>query len=448
MNIPQGTAIPFAYHGFEKMLYDARQSPVALVHKNQLYVAWGGGEDGLPQPNVIRYDIAGGVWSKPVRPAELQRRAPDHHMNPVIWMDHQDRLHMLFGVHCSAGTHVYTPDPGNLDNWVEGPQIAPDITYPKIMKAADGTLVMFYRVLAHMGYWTYITSRDGGFSWTKPVSLIDFDRDPLEGEDDWASTYHNCRMSRDGRSLHLGFVYFHERGMYNWLHPLYKVAPKVQTRFDLYYARVDLASGRIFDLDGNELPRPLNRRMAEPAKIWSTYPLLTNIPSLYLDEQDNPGFLLVRSTEEGMRRCNFWYLQRKDGQWTKSCFAATNSTWAGSCIHRQEDGRLAAYLIASEDEGEGLLYGGGNIEKWVSADGVDWQLEGPVVPEEGLIYNNPMFPEKSDGSGPDPRFLLTFGWQGPGSIAPAVGPAGYTHGNTPQITCKGRAYAAFEGRWI
>ena len=188
--------------------------------------------------------------------------------------------------------------------------------------------------------------------------------------------------------------------------------------------------------------------MAEPAKIWSTYPLLTNIPSLYLDEQDNPGFLLVRSTEEGMRRCNFWYLQRKDGQWTQSCFAATNSTWAGSCIHRQEDGRLAAYLIASEDEGEGLLYGGGNIEKWVSADGVDWQLEGPVVPEEGLIYNNPMFPEKSDGSGPDPRFLLTFGWQGPGSIAPAVGPAGYTHGNTPQITCKGRAYAAFEGRWI
>lgn len=448
MNIPQGKGRPFASNGFEKMLYDARQSPVSLVHKNKLYIAWGGGEDGLPRPNIVEYDSSEGTWSAPVRPAELKREAPDHHMNPVIWMDNQERLHMLFGVHCSAGTHVYTPEPGNINNWVEGPEIAKDITYPKIMKTGDGTLVMFYRVLAHMGWWTYIISKDGGFSWSSPVSLIDFDRDPIEGEDDWASTYHNCRMSKDGKSLHLGFVYFHERGMYNWVHPLYKVVPKVQTRFDLYYVKVDIETGRITDIDGNELPRPLNRRMAEPAKIWSTYPLLTNIPSLYLDEFDNPGFLLVRSSEEGMRKCSFWFLQRKEGKWIRSEFAKTNSTWAGSCIHKQEDGKIAAYVIASEDEGDKLTYGGGTIEKWVTENGADWNLEGRVEPEPGLIYNNPMFAEKSDGSGPDDRFLLTFGWEGPEGLSIPVGPAGYVHGKVELKVNRGKAFAAYDGRWI
>ena len=448
MKIPEGVGKPFALHGFEKMLYDARQSPVSLVHKDKLYVAWGGSTDGLPQPNIISYDIPTKTWSEAVRPAKLKREAPDHHMNPVIWMDNQERLHMLFGVHCSAGTHIYTPEPGNINLWTEGPEIAKDITYPKIMKTADGTLVMFYRVLAHMGFWTYITSRDGGFSWTRPVSLIDFDRDPLEGEDDWASTYHNCRMSKDGKSLHLGFVYFHERGMYNWQHPIYKIAPKVQTRFDLYYARVNIETGKIYTINGDELPRPLNRRMAEPAKIWSTYPLLTNIPSLYIDEHDNPGFLLVRSSEEGMRKCNFWYLQRKDGIWTKTMFANTNSTWAGSCVHKQEDGKLAAYLIASEESGEKLTYGGGEVEKWVSDDGTKWSLEGSIIPEPGLIYNNPMFAEKSDGTGADDRFLLMFGWKGPEGIATSVGPASYVNGKPPTVVCKGQAYAAFMGNWI
>lgn len=42
MKIPEGVGKPFALHGFEKMLYDARQSPVSLVHKDKLYVAWGG----------------------------------------------------------------------------------------------------------------------------------------------------------------------------------------------------------------------------------------------------------------------------------------------------------------------------------------------------------------------------------------------------------------------
>ena len=446
MNIPKGTGKPFAVNGFEKMLYDARQSPVAITHKDKLYVCWGGGTDGLPRPNIIEYDIPSGKWSEPIRPAELKREAPDHHMNPVIWVDHEDRLHMLFGVHCSAGTHIYTPEPGNIRKWVEGPQIAPDITYPKVMKASDGTLIMFYRVLAHMGWWTYIISKDGGFSWSKPVSLIDFDRDPIEGEDDWASTYHNCRLSRDGKHLHFGFVYFHERGMYGWLHPIYKVAPKVQTRFDLYYAKVDIETGRITDIDGNELPRPLNRRMAEPAKIWDTYPLLTNIPSIYLDEHDNPSFLLARSTEEGMRKCNFWFIQRKDGAWHRSMFSKTNSTWAGSCIHK-ENGKFAAYLIGSEEEGEKLTYGGGNVEKWTSLDGDEWSLEGLIQPDPGLIYNNPLFPEKSDGSGFDERFLLMFGWEGPEGIAPPVGPANYS-GQKPTIICKGQAFAAFNGNWI
>lgn len=449
MDIPKGKGTPFAANGFEKMLYDARQSPVSIVHKDKLYVVWGGDETGLPEPNLRVYDIKTGKWSDPIRPAELKRKAPDHHMNPVIWVDNEDRFHILYGVHCSAGTHVYTPDPSDLTKWVEGPQVAPDITYPKIMKTKDGTLVMFYRILAHMGWWTYIVSRDGGFSWSKPVSLIDFDRDPIEGEDDWASTYHNCRISKDGKSLHLGFVYFHERGMYNWMHPLYKVAPKVKTRFDLYYAKVDIETGRITDIDGNPLPRPLNRRSAEPAKIWDTYPLLTNIPSLYIDENDNPSFLLVRSREEGLDECDFWFVRRDKGEWKKAVVTKTNSTWAGSCIHKQEDGRLAAYLIAADGGGDKLLYGGGNVEKWVTEDGDKWTLEGRVEPEEGLIYNNPMFAENSNGMGPDERFLLMFGWEGPDGLSPGlVGPASYVNGKPPQFVCKGRAFAAMNGSWI
>ena len=111
----------------------------------------------------------------------------------------------------------------------------------------------------------------------------------------------------------------------------------------------------------------------------------------------------------------------------------TNDTWSGSHVTRAVDGSIIAYLTVGTVDGANLRYGVREIELWCSRDeGVTWQRDARLVPESGLLYNNPK---------PVERCLTLFGWQGPGGLEQPQRPF-------RPLGSSGRAYLWLAGEWL
>ncbi|MFQ5811124.1 MAG: BNR-4 repeat-containing protein, partial [Armatimonadota bacterium] len=401
------TPRPFAHHGGEKMLYDVRQGPVALLHDNIIYVAYHANpEDAPPDPHLVTCDLSSGEWSEPARVGECHRY--DHHYAPVLWLDHDERMHVLYDCHGGTGTHIVAAEPGATDAWIEGPTIARSISYPHVLPMADGWLLLYYRTLGHMGHWGYQVSDDGGFTWTEPRTLVDMDRDPRIQHDCWAGSYHSAVASRDRRSVHIAFVYLDEQRRPNPLYHRTFKSKRALNRYHLYYLRLDVASGELWTIDGDRLDPPVNREQAEACKALDTGHHLTNMPSIWPDEKDQPVFLMPESGETPWD-CTFFCICPKAGGWQKTPMAKTNSTWCGCLLRGDDGGHLTAHVASGKGDGEVLDYGGGDLEEWTSADrGVTWTHARTLDPEPGLLYNNPRVIERPTGDVVE-DFILFFG---------------------------------------
>ena len=84
-------AVPFAWDGRLKMLYDNRMHPQAFLYDEKVYIVWRG-DKGMPY--IRFYDLKTRTFSNPVMvlsgledKVELNRYYRDHHFAPVIWMD-------------------------------------------------------------------------------------------------------------------------------------------------------------------------------------------------------------------------------------------------------------------------------------------------------------------------------------------------------------------------
>ena len=328
--------------------------------------------------------------------------------------------------------------PESTEKWEEAPEIAPSITYPRAMPIYDDKLLLFYRSYGHMGYWTYQVSDDSGHSWTPhSIPIVDFDQSPKSDSDTWAGTYHSAWPGRNGRSLHIAFVYWDER---KGLNPLYKRRFTSINRHHLYYLRLDIPSGQLYTIEGDKMGTPVTRETAEKCKVWDTGHRLTNMPSILVNDNDEPYFVMPVSEEEPWK-CRFYFIKRDRGNWVKHPIVETNHTWAGSHLVRGEGSELLAYLVVGSVDGETLSYGGGNVEEWVSTDGgSSWKLSRKIASAPGLLYNNPRPIEHVDGSLMD-GLLLFYGWEGPGSIQPA-------DGSSKTSRLRGKAYLWRDGRCI
>ncbi|MFW6059972.1 MAG: BNR-4 repeat-containing protein [Phycisphaeraceae bacterium] len=421
---------PFASHGSEKMIYDIRMGPQCLHHDGTFWAVYQANpQSGKPLPHIIRRDPHG-RWSAPVVLGETSHF--DHHFAPVLWADAQTRFHVLYHCHVhGGGRHLVSGAGYDLENWEEAPCIAPSISYPRLLRCPDRTLVLYYRALGHMGFWTYRTSADDGLTWHGPATPhVDFDQRPELPGDEWAGSYHSVALSRDGASLHVAFVYWDERGLVN---PLYERKVGFMDRYNLYYLRLHLASGAIFTIDGEPLEKPLNRKDADRCLVLDTGQHLSNMPSIFVDEHDSPG-LLVPVSGEQLDDCRFWYIARKRGEWVRTPVAPTSSTWNGSHIEAAADGGITAFIVGPANATGERTYGGGPLQAWRSADrGDTWQLTADLTPEPGLLCNNPKPVENLDGS-VVPRSLTCFGWPGPQAI------------QRDRFT--GRAYLWQDGNWL
>ena len=433
-------ATPFARFGGEKMIYDIRMGPQALRHGETVYVAYQANPDGQKAlPNVVSYDLSTGSWAEPVVIGDVT--GYDHHFAPILWLDGDKHLHALFNCHGGAhnSVHRISTEPLRADSWREGPEVASSVTYPRVLRTGQDELILFYRTFGHMGYWTYQVSKDGGYSWKRAdVPLVDFDQEPEENADTWAGTYHSAVVSRSGGFLHLAFVYWDERRRTS---PLYGLRLGSIDRYHLYYACVEVASGRVYTIDGKRLELPLNRRRAEECKVWDTGLHLTNMPSVLLDDDGSPSFL-VPAAEGTTWECRFHFITRERGEWVRYPVTEADSTWAGCHLQRDEDPALRAFLIGGRTgDAKNRSYGGGVLQEWRSFDnGRSWGVERTIQPEPGLLCNNPRPVEAPEGFA-ERDFLVFYGWDGPDSIEP-LGPS-----DIP-MRLRGKAYMWRNGEWL
>jgi len=423
---------PFAHHGSTKMIYDVRMGPQGIHHKKTFYITYQANPDGgKALPHIIKRD-PDGSWSAPVVLGDVL--GYDHHFAPVLWVDLKKHLHVLYNCHIglNKAVHKISKDPLSINAWQDGPEIAPSISYPKVLQCTTGRLVLYYRSLGHMGNWTYRISDDGGYTWTGPsIPQIDFDYLPQTPGDESAGSYHNVKLSRNGRFLHIAMVYKDERHL---PHPLYAIRPKNMNKYNLYYVKLDLLSGHLFNIDEKKINQPLNKKEAEKCLVWDTGNYLTNMPSILLDKNEYPSFL-VPVSGKSLNDCCFWFIKREGDRWSRSRVTSTDNTWNGSHLEYGENEEISAFLIAGISHTENLKYGGGSLQEWHSGDnGETWKLKTPITSESKFFYNNPKPVEDFSGASLN-RTLLFFGWEGPDDIS-SSGP--FT----------GQSYLWQEGNWL
>jgi hypothetical protein len=443
------TPCPIAIGGCEKMLYDVRMGPQAVACDGRIYIVYQANESSPEaHPHVIAYDIAARNWSEPVRVGTVSHY--DHHFAPVLWFDHERRIHVLYHCHVNPhqSVHIVSAEPLSIDRWQSAPEVAPSISYPRLMHLLDGRLLMYYRVEGHLGYWTYSISDDGGFSWVGPeIPPIDFDHDPVSETDRWAGSYHGVNVGPDGHSLHIGFVHWDEKRDEN---PFYGRKFGSTNRYHMYYACLDIESGELLSATGDRLTRPLNRRSAAVCRIWERGWRLTNMPAVVVDDTDSPTLLFAVAEDEPYD-CAFYAMRhdntaRSDGAgWSRTRIAETNHTWSGCHLSSERESNVdseafVAYLVVGTEDGSALSYGGGEIQQW-TAPGAEgpWEYRQSLVPEPGLLYNNPKPVEDEHGREMN-GWLVMYGWEGPGSIQPVD-----TQRESQQN--RGRAWLWRDGVW-
>lgn len=401
----------FANFGAEKMIYDDRMKPQALYHEGFIYIVYQANQYSKQgHPFVIRYDIEADRWDEPIKLGYSS--GIDHHFAPIIWIDQNEHFHVLYDCHFNQGTHLICRKPGEIDSWMGGPVIARSITYPRLWYLPDGRLLLFFRVEGHLGYWAYKVSEDGGMSWSPERAVVDFNREANDEADSWAGSYHGAEISIDGKYLHLGFVYWDERDNAN---PVYRFKKDLFSRYNLYYAKVNLANGKLESISGQNLPTPINRKEAEQCKIMDSGHEITNFPTLCIDSSDNP-YLLMPVSEDSPWKCSFYFFKYETGSWMKNQITSTDSIWSGSYLEKRADSSFHAFLISGKGKDEQTFYGGGSLQHWESRDhGDSWQRLAILDPDPELIYNNPRPIITSKGNVME-GMLVFYGWKGPEGI--------------------------------
>ena len=201
----------FGEGGQIKMTYDARQRPNCVYHDGIIYLVFNAGAaesatgKSKSKPMAVAFNVASEEFSRIV---SLGSESRDHHDGPVIWVDTEEKLHVLYGWHHDLGKHLISNQPYNigsgLTNWSAAPAPSSKMSYPWMSRIYDDKQLVFYRTDGHYSSWTYRISGDNGITWIGPENDVT-DLDIRGGMDtDW-SIYCAKAVSKDGNTMHIGF---------------------------------------------------------------------------------------------------------------------------------------------------------------------------------------------------------------------------------------------------
>ena len=419
-----GDAVRFAGDGALKMLYDTRMYPQAVEHSGNVYMVWRG-DKGLPW--IRSYDMGSRRFSEPTMLLDGFGAIPDagrferdHHYAPVVWVEGDGRVHAAFGFHRTPGYHLATTQPGDIGSWTKLPAITESISYPQVHSLAGGRTLVYFRHSGHLGYWTFRVSADGGKSWQAPETpVIDMDAPPRESPlASHAGSYQTTRVSADGRTLHIAFIWKVEDPLPSERYG--GVLHDYTRRHNLYYVRLDLESGKVFNAFGKELPRPVNFATAQrDCLVWDTQGGSASVgPSIALGARDEPYFLMPVSGSTPYKS-TFYFVRLANGRWQTTALTATGHPFNSMSLVRRPDGSFRAFLIAgdreSNEESEMNRYGWGDrVEEWASdTSGETWRRVRDLTPREGMRYQS-VKRVHGPANGYVDGLLLFYAWEGYG----------------------------------
>ncbi len=419
-----GEVLRFAEDGALKMLYDNRMYPQAVASGGRVYVVWRG-DRGLPW--IRSYDLVSRRFSSPRMLLEgtgieidSERFERDQHYAPVLWADSDERIHVAFGFHRTSGYHLATANPADIRRWKRMPEISRSISYPQVHGISGGRTLVYFRESGHLGFWTYRISSDGGGSWEEPSApVIDMDSLPHDSElASHAGSYQTTSVGPDGRTLHIAFIWKVEEPVRSERYG--GVLHDYTRRHNLYYVRADLVTGKVFNVHGKELPRPVNFGTAQrDCLVWDTKGGSASVgPSIAIGEAGEPYFLLPVS-DETPYASTFYFVRFAGGQWHRTPLASTGHPFNSTYLIRRSDGSFRAFLIAGDgetsEEGEMNRYGWGDrVEEWVSdPSGANWSRSRDLTPEPGLRYQSVKCVRGARNATLD-DLLLFYAWEGDG----------------------------------
>lgn len=380
----------FAQNGFGEGVAVV-QHPAGEYLNGKTYVSYQG---PLEDPFVASYDHATGAWDGPYRAGLSQLgKGPefadkiDSHGKPTLLIDDAGYIHIFYGGHGGSRTngltntlggahagdnfHAVSKRPFDISEWEDLNNISPFGTYNQAIKMDNGDIYLFYRHGAHRSNWVYQKSTDNGRTFAEPVSFLERKRrSDIEATDSWypyltrgqgdeiivSFDYHVCRDKFTQGFAHRG------------------------ERHNLYYMVFDTATESLRNVQGEELPMPLDREAANAkALVFQSDEMWTFNQSCMLDDQGYPHIGIVMGRNIG---------ERHGGPKAMRHFRWNGHKWvgghdAGLPVSRGDIQAISQdkvrFLLASSEKSSGRR--SGTIAWWESDDGGASFRKGDVLLE-------------------------------------------------------------------
>jgi len=437
----------FGQGGNLKMLYDRRQRPQVLKLGDILYLVYNGNRVNLEEkPKTIPMITSFNVKTKKFGPTFSldNNSSSDHHHCPIIWLDDKMKINVVYGTHNSPGYHLISKNESSIgrskDDWVKKSFLDTKISYPSYSKSAYGDLV-YFREGGHTGHWKYAIKQEETHSWAyveNTTTNLD-----MGGMFEWSS-YHSIRLSHDRKFIHIAFISYDDNKENNpgrYFNERYNTIVTNDFKYNLYYLRVDLKTQKAYNFSGKQLILPIDLHSAnKDCIVWNTQGRGAGIPpEIIIDKNGNPAFLHL-ITEKSIDDFNYYFVQFLNGEWVKSPIRTSNHQWNNGGI-LYKDNKYFSYLIVGDkvtrtkyDDAINFLkknnlknwikinemnghymdkHGDGDIEEWVSIDGINWEFSKKITPinkKSKWKFNNIQF--INDFSGEQLKeCILFYGWE-------------------------------------
>ena len=234
---------------------------------NKVYITYQG---HLTDPYVASYDLTSNQWDGPYKAGHstLSKgdRKIDSHGRPIIEVDSQGYIHIVFGGHggeredglnpLSIDTphaggrmkHVVSAKPYDLSQFVEKNDISPFASYTRSYKMANGDIYFFTRAGTHKSPWVYYKMHKGSQTFEPPVIVTwptPDKNDPIKVDTHYitplkvsdteiaiTSLWHACNFKEE-----------HDKTHYN--------------RLNAYYMKLDTTNDTFYNIKNEPLTLPL-----------------------------------------------------------------------------------------------------------------------------------------------------------------------------------------------
>ena len=171
------------------------ESPKIITFEGKTHIGWlDTPTDGF-RVRVRTFDHATETWSDAVDLGD----AASNHGGPAMVVDREGYLHVIYFSHHNPFRYRCTVRPNDTSEWTEFVEVGQDLTYPALVVAADGTLIMTARRSYDERPWELeMWTKKPGETWTYQRSLL------RSRFNDYTQFAASLVWGPDHKTLHLG----------------------------------------------------------------------------------------------------------------------------------------------------------------------------------------------------------------------------------------------------